>query len=518
MRGLSRGESLLDERAEVDRRVAQGRFQPSESPPRTPDAETPSSGSRRAGTIVSIAIGLGFVLTALFVYTSTQSFRIYDHFEWQAQAFLEGQTAIRYPVGTFSPCTGNACFNDVRPVESSDGVPRGDIPFPPLPAVLLLPFVAMWGLMTDGQLVFAILAAIDVGIAWWMLGRLPIRRAVRFAVTLLFAFGTVFWYSAQLATTWYQAHILAVALLLLAVGVALGADPDAAVDEDALPYPDDEPVPAGSAAGARAGALMRAGVDRRQFLAGILFGLACTSRLTIVFGAPFFLLVGGGGSWQRRGLSAGLGAAIPIGALLLYNLASTGQLFHPGYQYLYELEAGFYTNLGYHLDWSIEDPRYIPQNLQIMLFNGPAILPDIYPAGLGNGQALCTAPGAVRGLFDADCPIAVPLDTGMSILLTSPAYLFALPALRRYGRNRLVTGSVLAILVITFVNLMHFSQGWVQFGYRFSLDFVPWALILVALGMDRLRGSLAAAIAGVLIGASILVNLWGVIWGNVLGW
>ena len=237
-----------------------------------------------------------------------------------------------------------------------------------------------------------------------------------------------------------------------------------------------------------------------------------------MFGAPFFLLVGSGGSWQRRGLSAGIGAAIPIGALLLYNLASTGQLFHPGYQYLYELEAGFYTNLGYHLDWSIEDPRYIPQNLQIMLFNGPAILPDVYPAGLGNGQALCTAPGAVRGLFDADCPIAVPLDTGMSILLTSPAYLFALPALRRYGRNRLVTGSVLAILVITFVNLMHFSQGWVQFGYRFSLDFVPWALILVALGMDRLRGSLAAVLAGVLIGASILVNLWGVVWGNVLGW
>ena len=27
---------------------------------------------------------------------------------------------------------------------------------------------------------------------------------------------------------------------------------------------------------------------------------------------------------------------------------------------------------------------------------------------------------------------------------------------------------------------MHFSQGWVQFGYRFSHDFVPFALIVVA--------------------------------------
>jgi hypothetical protein len=464
------------------------------------------------------------VLTALLVYTSTQSFRIYDHFEWQAEAFLEGQTAIRYPVGTFDPCTDNACFNDVRPVESNDGVPRGDIPFPPLPAVLLLPFVALWGRATDGQLVFGILAAIDVGLAWWMLGRLPIRRAVRFAVTLFFAFGTVFWYSAQLATTWYQAHILAVGLLLLSVGIALGADPDAAVDEDDLERGelDVGPGPAGTAALTRARAELASGVDRRQLLAGFLFGLACTSRLTIAFGAPFFLLVGSGGTWRRRGLSAGIGAAIPIGALLLYNLASTGHVFHPGYEYLYQLEAAFYPNLGYHVDWAIEDPRYIPQNLWIMLFNTPAILPDVYPAGLGNGQALCVAPGAVRGLFDPDCPIAMPRDTGMSLLLTSPAYLFALPALARYGRNRLVTGSVLAILVITFVNLMHFSQGWVQFGYRFSLDFVPWALVLVALGMERFRASYGAAIAGVLIGAavavSIAVNLWGVIWGNVLGW
>jgi hypothetical protein len=470
--------------------------------------------------IASIAIGIGFIAVALLVYASTHPFRIYDHFEWQAQAFLEGQTAIRYPVGSTNPCSGNACFNDVRPVESSDGVPRGDVPFPPLPAIVLLPFVALWGREADGQLIFAIFAAIDVGIAWWLLGRLPVRRAVRFAVTLFFAFGTVFWYSAQLGTTWYQAHTVAVGLAMLAVGLAMRSDPDAAIDEDDKPWEPEADTDAAPPAsfGARIRTLVGAGVDRRQFLAGLLFGLACTSRITIVFGAPFFLLVGSGGSWQRRGLSAGLGAAIPVAALLVYNLVSTGSFFHPGYQYLYELEASFYTNLGYHLDWAIEDPRYIPQNLWIMLFQGPAILPDVYPAGLGNGQALCVGPGAVRGLFEKDCPIALPLDTGMSILLTSPAYLFAIPALRRYGMNRLVTGSALAILVITFVNLMHFSQGWVQFGYRFSLDFIPWALVLVALGMERVRGWLPAVLAGVLIGVSILVNAWGVAWGNVLGW
>ena len=222
---------------------------------------------------------------------------------------------------------------------------------------------------------------------------------MRAAATAFFAFGTVFWYSAQLATTWYQAHILAVALLLLSVGVALGADRDAAIDEDDLPHPDDADVVAVGARrgcrGPRAGRLGSPGSAStgRQVLAGLLFGLACTARLTIVFGAPFFLLVGGGGSWRRRGLSAAVGAAIPIGALLLYNLVSTGQLIQPGYEYLYELEASFYTNLGYHLDWAIEDPRYIPQNLWIMLFNTPAILPDVFPAGLGDGQVAVHRPG-----------------------------------------------------------------------------------------------------------------------------
>ncbi len=485
---------------------------------------------------LDVAVGVLLAVVALGIYLATQGERFYDHFVWQASAFLEGHAAIRYPVGGTATSYGNAFFQDVLPVVSSDGAPRGLIPFPPLPALILVPFVAAWGLAADDQTIFTTLAALDVAICWWMIGRLRITPVARLATTLFFAFGTVFWYTAQLATTWYQAHIVAVGLAMLAVGLAIGNDPRAQADEPGLrevgggvdaddvamspaASPDDAAPPA---AASPLGAPHRFAVDRRQFVVGLLFGLAATARLTTLVAAPFFLLVGPGGSWWRRGWSAGLGAAIPVGALLAYNVAVTGQVFHPAYDHLYQLEARAYVALDYHPEWSAEDPRYLAQNLGIMFLSTPEILPERLRDTLGTiDEPLCTAPGAQRGLFDPDCPLALPRDVGMSILLTSPAFLVMIPVLRRYGRSRLVTGAALAVLLVVLLDLMHFSQGWVQFGYRFSNDAAPFALPLVALGIDRMADATrrwAMPLAMALVVVSIAVNAWGVVWATRLGW
>ncbi len=446
-----------------------------------------------------MVVGGLLTILALLIYLVTQTPRFYDHFVWQAAAFLEGQVAIRHPVPASGDDFGNAFFQDVLPVLSSDGVSRALLPFPPLPALALVPFVAVWGLATDDQTIFTVLAAVDVAICWWMLGRLRLRLSIRVTMAVFFAFGTVFWYAAQLATTWYQAHIVAVGLTLLAVGLAIDADPEArAADAPAV-----------------------AAVDRRQFVAGLLFGLACTARLTVVFAAPFFLLVGAGGSAWRRGWSAGLGAAIPIGLFLAYNLASTGQLLHPAYDYLYRREAVAYRALGYQPDWAVEDPRYLPQNAAIMFLAMPDLFPTTLPDSLGvRATPVCRESGAQRGLFDVACPLAVPRDIGMSVLLTSPAYLLIGAALRGAERRRLVRAAGLAVLLVVTVNLMHFSQGWVQFGYRFSNDVVPFALILTAIGAERIVGAgrWGAAAVGLLVAASVAVNAWGVAWGGLLGW
>ena len=481
---------------------------------------------------------------ALAAYWLPGSVRYYNHFVWQALAFLDGRAAITWPV------PGNDFFQDVLPLRDADGnlTGFGLLPFPPLPAIVLMPVVAVFGLATDERAVSVVLGAIDVGLCWWALGRLPVSRQVRLAVTIFFGFGTVFWYAAGLGTTWFLAHVVALAPLLVAVGLALGGDRAFAADTglrelpaspvDAEPEPDADAGPEPRAAGQLApplgaaivGALRDAVaevttglrtplslIDRRQFAVGLLFGLACTARLTIVFGAPFFMLVGSGGSLARRSISAGLGAIIPVGLLLAYNVATTGQVLHPGYEYLYQLEATGYGALGYHPDWSIEDIRYLPQNLGVMFLSTPAILPANVPDAFGGvGRSLCTAEGAVRGLFDPACPIAMPRAIGMSLILTSPAYLFVLPALARFRRSRLVAGATLAVAAIAIVNLMHFSQGWVQFGYRFSNDFVVFALPLVALGMARRGG--VRLLAGWLVAASVAINFWGVTWGNLQGW
>ena len=479
-----------------------------------------AAGSRRLEVLFdwldrlpALVVGAGLVGLALAAFWLPGSDRYYNHFVWQAMAFLDGRAAIDWPVDAGGFPYGNDWMQDVYPLRVLTGDPNSTgalLPFPPLPAIVLVPFVAIWGLTTDIRAVSVLLGAINVGLAWWALGRLDVSRRVRLATTVFFGFGTVFWYAAQLGTTWFFAHVVAVLFVLLAIGVALGADPGA----------DDEVEAARSSNGLAAsalGALRRPLelVDRRQLLAGLLFGIACTARLTVVFGAPFFMLVGGGGSWARRSASAGLGAAIPVLLLLAYNVATTGQVVHPGYEYQYQLEANGYPGLNYHPDWGIEDVRYLVQNLQIMFLSTPAFFPDHVPAALGGGRELCAGADAVRGLFDLSCPIALPRDIGMSILLTSPAYLLAVPAVIG-RRSRLVTGSLLAVVAIAFVNLLHFSQGWVQFGYRFSNDFVAFALPLVAVGMSRRGG--VGLLAFWLIAASVAINLWGVIWGNLQGW
>lgn len=458
----------------------------------------------------TIVVGLLIALAAFGLYwlSNPVHYNQYNHFVWQADAFLHGRAWIPFPQVATDTTPGNDYFQDVYPI--ADG--RVLLPFPPLPAIVLLPFVAVFGLATDQEAIAIGLAGLGVLAAWWMLGGLRVGLGVRALTTLVFATGTVWWWAAAVGSTWYVAHLVAVLFALLAVGVALRADRHAA-DE-----------------GLRAEAARVRELGRRWWgtlppeavhvAAGLLLGIAATARLPLVFAAPFLALVGGGGTVPRRVLSAGIGAALPVAALIGYTWLTTGSFLHPGYDYQYQLEANGYTTLGYNPEWSLEDVRYIPQNLGIMFGTLPVVLPDLKPDTLGVYPVtfLCAEPGATRGLFDPDCPVAMPVDIGTSILLSAPGLLLAGFAIARRPMARLTLGAVLTVIVIGLFNLAHFSQGWVQWGYRFSLDFVPFLLPLVALGAGRASDGRPRATALVLVVAGAAINLWGVAWGQLLGW
>jgi hypothetical protein len=599
------------------------------------DRDIVESDGRRRAWLTGLAWGISLTVLCLVVFVSSNPSKqnFYIHFVWQAQSWLDGQASIPTHVeGGGTPGTpGNSWYQDVEPILDANGMDtgRGIIPFPPLPALVLLPFVAVWHLATNEQMLAAILSAADVGIAFWMLGFLPIRPHIRRLTALFLGLGTVLWYAAAIGTTWFFAHVVAVGCLLWSIGLALSADRD----EAELPPLPEVGGPAGwlrslgwravaalaalaasggvlyllaalelnavfvVAAGVVAAALSallalqlargravlvpllltvaivggapavlivaeassislafvvaavlaafaalvltawsspgsarRVGAgfmaamarpESRQIAAGLLFGLACTARLTILFGFPFFLLVGGGRGSLRRVLLAGAGATVPLVALLVYTYASTGDLFNPAYNYLYSSELGYAQApflLPYHADMSIEDFGYIPQNLGIMLFSTPHFFPTVSGIFPGYGDPTCVST-QTRGLFSQACPLALPDAQGMSVILTSPAYLLAPLALipSRVRVNHVAVASALAVGAIAFVNLMHFSQGWVQFGYRFSNDFAPFAIVLVALGANRLGRFWWLALVPLLI-LSIAINLWGTVWGVILGW
>ena len=209
----------------------------------------------------------------------------------------------------------------------------------------------------------------------------------------------------------------------------------------------------------------------------------------------------------RRSLVAGIGTAIPLALLVAYNLATTGARLHPAYEHLYDVEYRPRPEL-YHPEWGIEDLRYIPQNAA----DHARWAARRCRCSMTRPAGDAARPEGLGLLFDRECPLVRPDPVGMSILLTSPAYLLAIPALAvrlAAAPRRRRRGS--RSLAIALVDLAHFSQGWVQFGYRFSNDFAPFAVILVALGIGALQAS--ATLSVVLVAASVLINAWGVCWG-----
>lgn len=344
--------------------------------------------------------------------------------------------------------------------------------FPPGPSVLLLPFVAIWG-TSFSQVYFGMaLGAINAVLVWYLLGLLNVSRTTKVLLVPFFAFGTVHFYAATTGTAWFYEHVSSVFFMLLAIIFLLR----------------------------RASPLVPA----------VFLGFAFLSREQTILAAPFFLYW----MWRQRHESIlnrqalldkqslvrmalfGAGLVPFVGFFLWYNFARFGGIFESGYDTLYQ----GYTNSGIAYSFYLQQIPDAPRFHQLDVRNIPLHLYTIF----------LMPPEFVPGWA-----VFRPSPYGMSVLLTSPALVYAALVKRK---DVLKAASWMAIGLVSIPILLNFSQGWVQFGYRHLLDFAPFLLILTAFGFEDNRSPTSTKLMILLVGVSIVANSWGRYWGIQLGW
>jgi hypothetical protein len=372
---------------------------------------------------------VALVFTIYFLSNSTP-LQWYKHYVYQSQAFLEGRTDLQdFP----------DFYHDLVHYED-----KYYLASPPMPAVVLLPAVAIWGEDTDQVRISMLLGAINVALVWILLGRMGVNGIKRWLIVALFGLGTVHWEVATHGTTWFFAEIVAVFFVLLSLVENFG--------------------------------------KQRAFLIGLLLGFAVLSRLPVVLGGVFFLVIlSQQGGFPRRPLKFLAGLAIPIAFLGFYNFIRFDSPFETGY-FAHSYAAYFAEDIEKYGHFSV---HYVAKQLYTLLLLPPEYIDHF--------------------------PFFRPSPEGMSILLTTPAVLYALRA--RFSES-VNLWSGIAVLAVLLPTLFWFSTGWVQFGYRYSLDFFPFLLILIVSGM----GSGVSKGMVAIVALCVAVNLWGTLWSVHLGW
>jgi hypothetical protein len=236
--------------------------------------------------------------------------------------------------------------------------------------------------------------------------------------------------------------------------------------------------------GVTASIVLATGRRRHPVASGFALGLATLARQAVVLAAvPLAFL-----ARQRRTgvdrrhafLAVLLAAAIPVVLYLALNVARFHSPFETGYHDVRH-HSSLAADIEKHGTFSIV---YLPRNLSLMSLGVPT--------------------------FISRPPFVVPNPAGMSILLISPWLIFALVPLiwpDRAPARSVAAWCCLAAVAISVPHLLYVNTGWVQFGYRFALDWLPFMLLAAILGIRNLPARLSLPP----LAAAVVVNAWGVV-------
>lgn len=345
-----------------------------------------------------------------------------DHFIWLAEAFLHGKLGVS---------GGGTALQELVSLHGNFYVV-----YPPMPAVLLMPFVAVFGTTFDESLLSIILASLCVSATWLMIRKVGVKGDKLLWLTVLFGFGTCFWFTASVGSSWYIEEVSALLFLTIAILLAL--------------------------------------YRKNNFFVGLCLGFAYLSELPTVLAFPFFLLLTyeRNDSWKPRLKQMAIffiGLAIPVILDLAYNFARYGTILDIGYTIIIKGDPNY--------PYGLFSLNYIPRQIYAILFQGPILLNSF--------------------------PYFKPNWMGLGLFFTTPAFIYIFKG----PWNRLSKYAAVASACILALFMVHGTVGFTQFGYRFSLDFTPFLMLLTAKGMRQNLGWTGKA----LIILSVLINLWGVV-------
>lgn len=229
-------------------------------------------------------------------------------------------------------------------------------------------------------------------------------------------------------------------------------------------------------------ALVETTSKNRPWLVALLVGLAGLSRLPVFLTFPFFAYTVVWKTDARRviirrlAIFAGV-LAVMGGLYLLYTYGEYGSLTL-GY------ERGQFVNQSWFSN-GLFSIRYIPRQLNAIFFLGP--------------------------VFNDTYPFFKPSWVGMGLFFTTPALLYMFSASLK---DKLALAALGSLVLTSIPSLTYGVTGFLQFGYRFSLDILPFMVILVASGMRYRLNWLKIAV----IVLSVGINLWGTLAFNKLNW
>ena len=388
-----------------------------------------------------LILALFFFLLTFVVYylTGEGGATPYNNFVRLADAFLKGRLHFVTDVS----------WLELVPLEGKHYV----VP-PPLPAILILPVVAIRGLSTNQTLISIFFGSINVSLAYVVAKTLTQNRGVQIWSTAMFGFGTIHWWVATAGGVWTFSQTISVTFLFIAILLTLNKN--------------------------------------HPFLIGLSLGASYWTRLTTILSLPFFLIYTHDRWYKPFNIHnilnrinirflffLGLGIAIFIFLNAIYNYAR----FETPFDISYYLIPGILEEPWYQK--GIFDISYIPRHLKVIFWGLPQLI-DEYP-------------------------YIVPSWNGMAIWITTPAFIYAF---RAGIRNKLSVGCWLSIILIALVNFSHGTWGFSQFGYRFAVDFYPFLFLLTVKGIgDNIKWH-----HKILIILGIIVNLWGVLWIHKFGW